>query len=98
MFYFIHGGTLGARRDKKFIEWDWDVEISFYNNDFQNIFDDLITYQKLFYISEYNTIIQRLIVIGALTIKLQLLHYHPGHMMKIKKDILEERLMYLKNF
>ena len=43
VFYFIHGGTLlGARRDKKFIEWDWDVEISFYNNDFQNIFDDLL--------------------------------------------------------
>ena len=30
--FFIQGGTLlGAKRDKRFIEWDWDVEISLFN-------------------------------------------------------------------
>lgn len=43
VFYFIQGGTLlGARRDKKFIEWDWDVEISLYSDDFTKNFDDII--------------------------------------------------------
>ena len=43
VFYFIQGGTLlAARRDKKFIEWDWDVEISVYDNDLSKIFDELI--------------------------------------------------------
>jgi lipopolysaccharide cholinephosphotransferase len=43
IFYFIQGGALlGARREKKFIEWDWDVEISLYDYDFIKNFDDII--------------------------------------------------------
>ncbi len=42
--YFLQGGTLlGARRDKKFIEWDWDVEISLFNNDLHKNFDIIIS-------------------------------------------------------
>jgi hypothetical protein len=43
IFYFIQGGTLlGARREKRFIEWDWDVEISLYDHGFIRNFDDII--------------------------------------------------------
>ena len=42
--YFIQGGTLlGAKRDKKFIEWDWDVEISMFNNDLYRNFDKILS-------------------------------------------------------
>ena len=41
--YFIQGGTLlGAKRDKKFIEWDWDVEISMFSNDLHANFDTIL--------------------------------------------------------
>ena len=41
--YFIQGGTLlGAKRDKRFIEWDWDVEISLFNEDLNNNFEKII--------------------------------------------------------
>lgn len=43
IFYFIQGGTLlAARREKKFIEWDWDVEISLYKDDFIKNFDQIL--------------------------------------------------------
>jgi hypothetical protein len=43
IFYFIQGGILlGARRDKKFIEWDWDVEISLHSDDFAKNFDNIL--------------------------------------------------------
>lgn len=43
IFYFIQGGTLlGARREKKFIEWDWDVEISLLYEDLNLNFDKII--------------------------------------------------------
>jgi len=43
IFYFIQGGTLlGARREKKFIEWDWDVEISVFDKDLNFKFDTLL--------------------------------------------------------
>jgi len=48
IFYFIQGGTLlGARREKRFIEWDWDVEISLYDYDFIKNFDDIIKSLRL---------------------------------------------------
>ena len=32
--YFLIGGVLlGAKRDNKFIEWDWDVEINLFIED-----------------------------------------------------------------
>jgi len=55
IFYFIQGGTLlGARREKRFIEWDWDVEISLYDYDFIKNFDDIIKSLRLnkFYIAK----------------------------------------------
>lgn len=47
IFYFIQGGVLlGAKREKNFIEWDWDVEISLMYKDlhlnFNNIIRELI--------------------------------------------------------
>ena len=44
IFYFIQGGILlGARREKKFIEWDWDVEISLFYDDMNLNFDRIIS-------------------------------------------------------
>lgn len=41
--FFLQGGSLlAARRDKKFIEWDWDVEISLFSEDFLNNFEIII--------------------------------------------------------
>ncbi len=35
IFFFIQGGVLlGAVRNKDFIRWDWDVEISLFSNEF----------------------------------------------------------------
>lgn len=40
--YFIQGGTLlGAYREKDFIKWDWDVEISLFSEEF------LLNYEKI---------------------------------------------------
>ena len=44
--YFLLGGVLlGARRDNSFIEWDWDVEICVFNEEFNNKFEQIL--QKL---------------------------------------------------
>ena len=41
--YFLLGGVLlGARRDKNFIEWDWDVEICVYNEEFNSNFEKIL--------------------------------------------------------
>ena len=35
IFFFLQGGVLlGAVRNKNFIEWDWDVEISLFSEEF----------------------------------------------------------------
>ena len=40
IFYFLQGGVLlGARREKNFIKWDWDVEISVFSKDLIKNFD-----------------------------------------------------------
>ena len=40
--HFITGGTLlGAIREKNFIKWDWDVEITILTDQIFNIKDDL---------------------------------------------------------
>jgi len=40
IFYFIQAGTLlGAYREKDFIKWDWDVEISLFEKDFINNYE-----------------------------------------------------------
>ena len=37
--YFLVGGVLlGAKRDKRFIEWDWDVEINLFTQDLNDNF------------------------------------------------------------
>ena len=37
--FFLQGGVLlGAYREKSFIKWDWDVEISLFRDDFYNNF------------------------------------------------------------
>ncbi len=42
--YFLIGGVLlGAKRDKKFIEWDWDVEINLLMNDLNNNFEKILS-------------------------------------------------------
>ena len=42
IFYFIQGGTLlGAKREKQFIKWDWDVEISLFHDDFKKNFNKI---------------------------------------------------------
>ena len=33
---------LGAKRDKKFIEWDWDVEVNLFTHDFNDNFEAII--------------------------------------------------------
>ena len=44
--YFLIGGVLlGAKRDKKFIEWDWDVELNLFINDLNINFSEIL--QKL---------------------------------------------------
>ena len=41
--YFLLGGVLlGARRDNSFIEWDWDVEICVFNNEFNSNFEKIL--------------------------------------------------------
>ena len=41
--YFLVGGVLlGAKRDQDFIEWDWDVEINLFTQDFNNNFELII--------------------------------------------------------
>ena len=36
IFHFLWGGALlGIRRDGKLLEWDWDVEIGIFANDFK---------------------------------------------------------------
>ena len=35
IFFFLQGGVLlGAVRNKNFIQWDWDVEISLFSDEF----------------------------------------------------------------
>lgn len=41
--YFLQGGVLlGARRENNFIEWDWDVEICVFNNEFNLKFEKIL--------------------------------------------------------
>jgi lipopolysaccharide cholinephosphotransferase len=41
--YFLVGGVLlGAKRDKRFIEWDWDVEINLFTQDLNDNFEEII--------------------------------------------------------
>lgn len=41
--YFLLGGVLlGARRENNFIEWDWDVEICVFNNEFNLKFEKIL--------------------------------------------------------
>ena len=41
--YFLIGGVLlGAKRDKKFIEWDWDVEINLFIKDLNINFEEIL--------------------------------------------------------
>lgn len=41
--YFLWGGVLlGAIRDHDFIEWDWDVELGFFNDDAHHRKDELV--------------------------------------------------------
>jgi phosphorylcholine metabolism protein LicD len=41
--YFLVGGVLlGAKRDKKFIEWDWDVEINLFTQDLNDNFEKIM--------------------------------------------------------
>ena len=41
--YFLVGGVLlGAKRDKNFIEWDWDIEINLFTEDFNNYFEEIM--------------------------------------------------------
>ena len=41
--YFLIGGVLlGAKRDNKFIEWDWDVEINLFIEDLNDNFDKIL--------------------------------------------------------
>ena len=41
--YFLIGGVLlGAKRDKKFIEWDWDVEINLFIKDLNSNFSEIL--------------------------------------------------------
>lgn len=43
MSYFLIGGVLlGAKRDKAFIEWDWDVEINLLMDEFNNNFEKIL--------------------------------------------------------
>ena len=40
IFFFLQGGVLlGARREKNFIKWDWDIEISLISDELINKFD-----------------------------------------------------------
>ena len=42
--YFLIGGVLlGAKRDKKFIEWDWDVEINLFIEDLNINFNKILS-------------------------------------------------------
>ena len=42
--YFLAAGTLlGAVRNKSFIPWDWDVELSVYSHEVENKMDQLIS-------------------------------------------------------
>ena len=37
--FFLQGGVLlGARRDKNFIKWDWDIEISLFAVDREKLY------------------------------------------------------------
>ena len=41
--YFLLGGVLlGARRDNSFIEWDWDVELCVFNDEFNAKFEKIL--------------------------------------------------------
>ena len=43
IFFFIQGGLLlGARREKNFIRWDWDIEISVFAGDLLKKLDYII--------------------------------------------------------
>lgn len=72
IFHFLQGGIqLGACREKNFIKWDWDVEISVYAKDLINNFDELLIELKKnkFKISSYN--------LTHFTPKISF--YRPGH-------------------
>lgn len=61
--HFITGGTLlGAIREKNFIKWDWDVEITILTDQIFNIKDDLNTlfissdFQISKYVNKYDSL------------------------------------------
>ncbi len=57
IFFFIQGGLLlGARREKNFIRWDWDVEISVFASDLLKKIDYIIKIlqEKNFVIKKIN--------------------------------------------
>ena len=59
IFYFLQGGVLlGARREKNFIKWDWDVEVSIFSKDFLENFEKIKKELKKnkFKIKNYNLI------------------------------------------
>ena len=43
IIFFLQGGVLlGARREKNFIKWDWDIEISLFSDDLIKNFEILV--------------------------------------------------------
>lgn len=58
LFYFLQGGVLlGARREKNFIKWDWDIEISVFAKDLIEKFDIICSELKKnnFFLKNYNS-------------------------------------------